>query len=52
MITESDGFIAEEIVRDSLVKFSDMPCIKKVHRDKKASVHWSAARRKKRFSSR
>ena len=29
-----------------------MPCMKRVHRDKKASVHWSAARNKERFSSR
>ena len=29
-----------------------MPCMKRVYRDKKASVHWSAARKKERFSSR
>ena len=29
-----------------------MPCMNRVYRDKKASVHWSAARRKERFSSR
>ena len=27
--------------------FPDMPCMKRVYRDKKASVHWSAARKKK-----
>ena len=32
--------------------FPDMPCMKRVYRDKKASVHWSAARKKERFSSR
>ena len=32
--------------------FQDMPCMKRVYRDKKASFHWSAARKKKRFSSR
>ena len=32
-------------------KFPDMPCMKRVYRDKKASVHWSAARTKERFSS-
>ena len=32
--------------------FPDMPCMKRVHRDKKASVHWLAARTKERFSSR
>ena len=30
--------------------FPDMPCISKVYRDKKASVHWSAARNTERFS--
>ena len=34
------------------VKFPDMPCMKRVYRDKRASVHWSAARNKERFSSR
>ena len=29
------------------IKFPDMPCMKRVHRDK-ASVHWSAARKKER----
>ena len=29
-----------------------MPCMNRVYRDKKASVHWSAARNKERFSSR
>ena len=33
-------------------RFSDMPCIKIGYRDKKASAQWSAARKKKRFSSR
>ena len=32
--------------------FPDMPCMKRVYRDKKASVHWSVARDKERFSSR
>ena len=32
-------------------RFRDMPCMKRVYRDKKASVHWSAARKKERFSS-
>ena len=32
--------------------FPDMPCMKRVYTDKKASVHWSAARKKERFSSR
>ena len=32
--------------------FPDMPCMKRVYRDKKASVYWSAARNKERFSSR
>ena len=31
---------------------SDMPCMKRVYRDKKATVHWSAARKKERFSPR
>ena len=31
--------------------FPDMPCMKKVYKDKKASVHWSAAKNKERFSS-
>ena len=31
--------------------FPDMPCMKKVYRDKKASVHWSAARNEERASS-
>ena len=29
-----------------------MTCMKRVYRDKKASFHWSAARKKERFSSR
>ena len=29
-----------------------MPCMKRVYRDKEVSVHWSAARNEKRFSSR
>ena len=32
--------------------FPDMPCMKRVFRDKKAFIHWSAARKKERFSSR
>ena len=32
--------------------FPDMPCMKRVYRDKIASFHWSAARNKERFSSR
>ena len=32
--------------------FPDMPCVKRVYRDSKASVHWSAARNEERFSSR
>ena len=31
--------------------FPDMPCMKRFYKDKKASVHWSAARKKERFSS-
>ena len=34
------------------VTFPDMPCMKRICRDKKASVHWSAARKKERLSSR
>ena len=30
----------------------DMSCMKKVYTDKKALFHWSAARKKERFSSR
>ena len=37
---------------NNLLFFPDMPCMKRVYRDKKASVHWSAARNKERFSSR
>ena len=33
-------------------KFPDMPCMKRVYRGKKASVHWSAARNEERPSSR
>ena len=29
-----------------------MPCMKRIYRDKKVAVHWSAARNKERFSSR
>ena len=32
--------------------FPDMPCMKRVYRDKTASFHWSAARNKERVSSR
>ena len=32
-------------------RFPDMPCTKKVYRDGKASVHWSAARNKELLSS-
>ena len=32
--------------------FPDMPCMKRVYRDKKAALHWSAARTKERSSSR
>ena len=32
--------------------FPDMHCMRRVYRDKKASVHWSAARKKERFSYR
>ena len=32
--------------------FPDMPCMKRVYKEKKASFHWSAARNKERFSSR
>ena len=32
--------------------FPDMPCMKKAYRDKKASVHWSAAGNEERPSSR
>ena len=34
------------------ILFPDMPCMKRVYKDEKASVHWSAARNKERFSSR
>ena len=30
----------------------DMPCMKRVYKDKLATVHWSAARNKERPSSR
>ena len=33
-------------------EFPDMHCMKRVYRDKKASFHWSAAKKKERFSSR
>ena len=33
-------------------KFPDMPCMKRVYTDKKASFHWSAARKKERSSTR
>ena len=42
---------AQPTVRD-LSYFPDMPCMRRVYRDKLASVHWSAARKKERFSSR
>ena len=45
---ESDGVVAEEMVRE----FPDMPGMKRVYRDKKASFHRSAARNIERFSSR
>ena len=32
--------------------FPDMPCMKRVYRDKKASVHWSGARNEERSHSR
>ena len=32
--------------------YTDMPCMKRACRDKKASVHWSAAKEKERLSSR
>ena len=32
--------------------FPDMPCMKRVYRDKLASVHWSAARNEERSRSR
>ena len=32
--------------------FPDMPCMKRLYRDKKASFHWSAAKNKECFSSR
>ena len=32
--------------------FPNMPCMKTVYWDKKASIHWSAARNTERFSSR
>ena len=35
-----------------LCEFPDMPCMKRVYRDKKASVHSSASRNEERFSSR
>ena len=42
-----------ERVHDPLKSvFPDMPCMKRVYKDKKASFHWSAARKKARFSSR
>ena len=34
------------------VLFPDMPCMKRVYRDKKASAHWSAARNEERSRSR
>ena len=38
----------KRIYRD---KIPDMHCMTRVYRDKQASVHWSAARNKERFSS-
>ena len=36
----------------TIVTFPDMPCMRLFYKDKKAFVHWSAARTKERFSSR
>ena len=33
-------------------EFPGMPCIKKVYKDKKASVHWSTDKNEERVSSR
>ena len=35
-----------------LFMFPDIPCMKRVYKEKKASFNWSAARNKERFSSR
>ena len=43
-----EGFTTFGIVER---RFADMPCIKRVYRDKKAPFHWSAARKKARSSS-
>ena len=37
---------------ENILNFPDMPCMKRVYKDKKAPVHWSAAMKKERFSSR
>ena len=46
--------MADNLLLDWLPSFlfPDMPCMKRVYIDKKASVHWSAARKKERFSPR
>ena len=33
----------------NMLTFPDMPSMKRVNRDKKATFHWSAARNKERF---
>ena len=38
--------------KDNYLLFPDMPCMKRVYRDEKAPVHWSAARNEERVSSR
>ena len=46
------GFGFDKFIERFSIAFPDMPCMKRVYKDKKASVHWSAARNKERFSSR
>ena len=48
----SNVFASRLINFDSRTCLAWMPCMKRVYKDKKASVHWSAVRNKERFSSR
>ena len=41
-----------KITKIPVHEFPDMPCMKRAYRDKKASFHCSAAKKKARFSSR
>ena len=46
-----DAMRSHWIIWDHAKLFPDMPCMKRLYRDKSASVHWSAARNEERFSS-